>query len=504
MQFEEYRRHDAIGLAELIRRREVSADELLQTALARLDAVNPRLNLLAHDFRGQAQATPASTDPAAPLAGVPFLLKDLLSDWAGMPTTGASRMMQGYVARQNSYLTQSYLDAGLRIFGRTTSPELGLNACTESDLYGVTRNPWSLAHTPGGSSGGSAAAVAAGIVPVAHGGDGGGSIRLPAHNCGLFGLKPSRGRISLGPQLLEAWQGAVSEHVLSRSVRDSALFLDIAARTQPRGFYACRPAVPFLQALSGKLPRLKIACWQKPWMGGDNDEPTRRAFAHSLKLLGDAGHHLEEATPAFAAPETLLRAVRVLVAAEAGRMARLYRQRAGQPLQHRQVEAGTWALMVQGRLMRADELAWARGLVLEQTMAAERFFERYDVLMTPVTPCLTPRVGELMPKPHEARLLRLCYGTLRLGWLMQFNPLVEAAAQAAVQYVGYTTPFNLSGCPAMSVPLYWHGNLPIGTQFAARHGFEDTLLKLAVELEQRQPWAGRWPSVEGVDGAPAA
>ena len=235
MNFQDYIRYDAVGLAELIRKKEVSADEVLQAALNRLDEVNPKLNLLAHDLRERAAAWQGSSENAdTPLAGVPFLLKDLLADWEGAPTWSGSRMMQHYIAKQNSDLTQAYLDAGLRVFGKTTTPEWGAYPVTETEIYGITRNPWHLDYTAGGSSGGAAAAVASGVVPAAHGSDGGGSIRLPAHNCGVFGLKPTRGRSSYAPNASEAWQGLVCDHVLTPSVRDSAVLL--AVRHAALGF----------------------------------------------------------------------------------------------------------------------------------------------------------------------------------------------------------------------------------------------------------------------------
>ena len=494
MNFAEYRSHDAVGLADLIRRKEVSADEVLHAALARLDEVNPKLNLLAHDLRERASAWQRPSENSdAPLAGVPFLLKDLLADWQGAPTWNGSRMTQNYVAKENSALTQAYLDAGLRIFGKTTTPEWGAYAVTEGELYGITRNPWNLAYTAGGSSGGSAVAVAAGVVPAAHGGDGGGSIRLPAHNCGVFGLKPSRGRSSLAPSLSEAWQGLVCEHVLTRSVRDSAVLLDIAAQTGSQALYAClKPAESFSDGIKRETGRLKIAFWQRPWFGGDNDAGTQAAFAHSLKLLADAGHELEEASPEFAAPELLNRAMRVLVMGETAKLYYLWRDM-GLKLHHSQLEPTTWALIVQGRQISAGEMAWARDVMLVQGRATQAFFERYDVLATPVCPRTTPKIGEMMPPPGQQKLMRLLFGRLNLGWLLTHNPFVEQEAAKTLQYIGYTAPFNMSGNPGMSVPLYWHDGLPVGTQFAAAHGREDILLGLAAQLEQIQPWADKMP-----------
>lgn len=496
MEYREYRRYDAVGLAALIRAGEVSSDEVLQAALARLDEVNPQLNLLAHDLRERAFADSHPQGGGAVLAGVPFLLKDLLADWAGAPTWSGSRMMQQYVAAQNSDLTQAYLDAGLRVFGKTTTPEWGAYPVTEAEVYGITRNPWHLAYTPGGSSGGSAAAVAAGVVPVAHGGDGCGSIRLPAHNCGLFGLKPTRGRSSAGPLLAEGWQGMVCEHVLSRSVRDSALMLDIAARTQPKALYACPP--PPANGFSGSLQKetgcLKVAFWRRDWLcGGGNDAGTEAALAHSLKLLADAGHEVEEASPEFAAPDVLNRAARVLVSGETAKLFEHYRRQAGRQLPHRLLEPVTWALMVQGRQISAGEMAWARDVMLAQEGAVRAFFERFDVLATPVCPRTPPKIGEMLPPPAAQKWMRLLFGTLGFCFLLKNNPFLEKEAAATLNYVGYTLPFNMSGNPAMSVPLYWHQGMPVGTQFAAAHGREDVLLRLAAQLEQMQPWAEREP-----------
>ncbi|MDO5059293.1 MAG: amidase, partial [Neisseria sp.] len=497
MKFSEYRQYDAVALAALIRAGEVSADEVFQTALARSDEVNPQLNVLAQDLRRRAAAWPsenAAAKPDAPFYGVPFLLKDLLADWQGVPTECGSKMMKGQVAAQSSALTKAYERAGLRIFGKTATPEWGLYPVTESAANGITRNPWNTAYTSGGSSGGSAAAVAAGIVPVAHGGDGGGSIRLPAHNCGVFGLKPSRGRSSFAPALSEAWQGLVCEHVLTRSVRDSAHFLDLAAQTQSGSLYACsQPETPFAECVKQETGRLKIAFWRTPWLGGGNDQGTEAAFAHSLKLLQQAGHDIEEAAPAFAPPEVLNRAARVLVTGETAKLLYLYRNLTGQKLHYSQVEPTTWALMMQGQQISAGEMAWARDVMLAQSRAAAAFFTRYDVLATPVCPRTTPKVGELMPSEKQQKLIELLFGKLNLARLLSRNPLLEKEAAHTLHYIGYTVPFNMAGNPAASVPLYLHEGLPVGTQFAAAHGREDILLRLAAQLEQIQPWVDKMP-----------
>ena len=307
----------------------------------------------------------------------------------------------------------------------------------------------------------------------------------------MFGLKPTRGRSSYAPNASEAWQGLVCDHVLTRSVRDSAVLLDIAAQTQARALYACPPPPEngFADSLKQETGRLKIAFWKQTWFGGGNDEGTEAAFAHSLKLMQNAGHELEEATPDFAPPEQLNRAARIIVMGETAKLFYQYQYETGQKLPHRLLEPTTWAMIVQGRQISAGEMAWARDVMLAQERAAKAFFTRYDVLMTPVCPRTTPKIGEMMPPPAAQKAMRLLFGTLRLGFLLKNNPFLEKEAAATLQYVGYTSPLNMSGNPAMSVPLYRHNGLPVGTQFAAAHGREDTLLSLAAQLEQIQPWA---------------
>lgn len=277
----------------------------------------------------------------------------------------------------------------------------------------------------------------------------------------------------------------------TRSVRDSAVLLDIAAQTQSRALYACSPPPEngFADSLKLEKGRLKIAFWKQAWFGGGNDEGTEAAFAHSLKLMQNAGHELEEATPDFAPPEQLNRAARIIVMGETAKLFYQYQYETGQKLPHRLLEPTTWAMIVQGRQISAGEMAWARDVMLAQERAAKAFFTRYDVLMTPVCPRTTPKIGEMMPPPAAQKAMRLLFGTLRLGFLLKNNPFLEKEATAALQYVGYTSPLNMSGNPAMSVPLYRHNGLPVGTQFAAAHGREDTLLSLAAQLEQIQPWA---------------
>jgi amidase len=254
----EYDQYDATGLAQLVAQGEASAQELLEQAIARCEAVNPRINAVIQPMYEQARTT-AQTPASGPFAGVPFLLKDLLAAYAGTPLSFGNRRLKSYVPAEDSELVRRFKSAGLVIFGKTNTPEFGLVGFTEPEAWGATRNPWSLDHSPGGSSGGAAAAVAAGIVPMAHGGDGGGSIRIPASNCGLFGLKPSRGRVPLGPTMAEGWQGAVQEGVISRSVRDSAAMLDWIAGPDVGAPYGIAPhKLPFAQAAQTPPGPLRI------------------------------------------------------------------------------------------------------------------------------------------------------------------------------------------------------------------------------------------------------
>lgn len=494
MHSHEYRRHDATGLARLIAAGEVSREEVLQAALARLDEVNPTLNLLAQDLR-HTLAQPARQ--TGPFAGVPFLLKDLLADMRALPTGSGNRLLATLPADADSDLVAAYRRAGLVIIGKTALPEWGLNPYTESEHHGVTRNPWHLGHTPGGSSGGAAAAVAAQIVPAAHGGDGGGSIRIPAANCGVFGLKPSRGRISMGPLLSESWQGLVAEHVITRSVRDSAALLDIAAaapHSRGRLYHCPPPALSFSGSLRQALPRLRIAVCDTPWLGGTVAPAVRAAHAETVALLQSLGHEIENARPDFAPPEVLARAMTVIIAGEAAKTAALLQQRIGRRLRHSDVEAATWVLIVRGRQLSAGEAYRAREVVLAQAHAAAEFHRRYPVLCTPVLPQLPPKVGELALPPGQQALTRWLFGRLHLHGFARNNPMIETQALRLLQHIGFTVPFNMSGQPAMSVPLYWHENtLPVGSQFVAAHGQEALLLQLAQELEQARPWFDRTP-----------
>lgn len=504
MKFSEYRQYDAMGLAELIRRKEVSSDEVFQAALNRLDEVNPKLNLLAHDLRERAIKEKFPKHSKALLSGVPFLMQDLLSEWENTPMCSGSVVMRDYISSENSVLTQSYINAGLRIFGKTTTSEWGMMPYTQTSLHGVAYNPWRTDCVIGGSCGGAAAAVAAGVVPMAHGVDGSGAIRLSAHHGGVFGLKPSRGRVATAHY--ELWQGLVSESVLTRSVRDSALMLDIAARTYSHSLYRCPPApvsllrqnprlgLPeydlglFSGCLKIPLKRLKIAVHTQSWLGGTLPLPIRQSIDNTIKLLEDVGHTVVESSPQFASMEILRQAIWVLMAGEAARMAYTFEQHLGRALTWRDVEPMTWTILLQGKRISAGEMAWARGLMLAQQNATDEFFREYDALLSPVCPNVVVNMNEIALNNRQSWFDLWLQRYFKMALNTQKN-------NQLFEYIGFTVPFNMSGVPAMSIPLWEYDGLPIGVQFVAACGREDILLRLAVELEQIQPWQDRQPNL---------
>jgi amidase len=463
MDFEDYRRHDAVGLAELVARREVSAGELLDAAAARLAQVNPQINAVTLDLTERARTEPAA---AGPFGGVPFLLKDLGATLAGTPTTMGSRLFADVVAPSDSALTAAYKAAGLSIFGKTNTPEFGLWPMTESDLLGVCRNPWDLSRTPGGSSGGAAAAVAAGIAPAAHASDGGGSIRTPAACCGLFGMKPSRGRVSFAP-VGEGWAGASIQHAVTRSVRDSAALLDVACRPQPGDpYFLAAPETPFAEEAAGEPGRLRIAFTTAAMQAPGLDPECAAAVLETARLCEELGHSVEEAVipgdvaaMAAAAGTVISASIAANLDAEA--------ERRGRPIEAGEIEAMTMATYRRGSAVTAA--AYVRGIqaLHAYTRAEAQIFEKYDVLL----------------------LSTLGSPAIPIGWILE-NP--KLIGDRLFAFMPNTQAFNNTGQPAMTVPLAQsRSGLPIGMQFVARMGAEATLFRLAAQLEQARPWFDR-------------
>jgi amidase len=482
-----------LGLAALVRRGAVRPLDLVEEAICRLEAEQPRLNLLTRRMFDIARAAAAAPLPPGPFAGVPFLLKDLQATWAGVPTGCGNRVLSAIAAPRDSELVRRHKAAGLVVLGKTNTPEFGLAPYTEPDLYGPTRNPWDTGRTPGGSSGGSAAAVAARTVPMAHGGDGGGSLRIPASCCGLFGLKPSRGRTPTGPDFGEVWRGFVVEHAVTRSVRDSAALLDVTAGPDPGAPYsATPPARPYLEEVGTPPGRLRIAYTAEPFLGRKVHDDCRRALDDAVALARQLGHEVFEAAPAVDREAWSL-AYTTVLAAEARADIEWTARLGGRRPAFADFEAATFVLGLLGRTLHASDYAQAMRYLQLVSRSVGEFFADCDILLTPTLAAPPAEIGALKPTSAERAVLNLV-GPLRAGWLLDALGIIKPLAEKSLGFIPYTPLFNVTGQPAMSVPLYWNeGGLPIGVQFIGRNGDEATLFRLAGQLEQARPWFDRAP-----------
>jgi len=491
--FLEYGEYDALGLAALVRDGQVHPSELIEACLERVQRHNPRLNAIIHRLDERARRSAALPIPEGPFSGVPFLVKDLLADMEGLPTSRGSRFFADDIADRDSELVRRWRAAGVIIAGKTNTPELGLHPTTEPAHFGPARNPWDTERITGGSSGGSAAAVASGIVPIASGGDGGGSIRIPASCCGLFGLKPSRGRTPTGPTAGEHWRGFAVEHILSRSVRDSAAMLDATEGADVGALHhAPPPARPFLTELGAAPGRLRIALSVEPLLGDHLDPECRAAIEDTAELLTELGHEVVPKRPSIEAGP-FSEAFLTMLCAEVRSAIEAGGRRLGRRPRSRDFEPATWVMGLLGRNLRASDLSLALDHLHTSARRVSRLFEDYDVLLTPTLAAPPPRLGELRPKSAEERFLRLA-GKLRAGKLLDLLGALPKTAEKVFAFTAYTPVFNVTGQPAMSVPLHWSAEgLPIGSHFVGRFGDEATLLRLAAQLETARPWADRRP-----------
>ncbi len=470
--FDEYRRHDALALAQRVAAGETTAEELLDVAIARAEAVQPALNALSQRHHDEARAAIRAGLPPGPLRGVPFLLKDVSVQLAGTVTSNSCKLFADSVAAVDSTLVERYKRAGLVIFGKTNTPEMGLAASTETALNGTTRNPWNPARSSGGSSGGAGAAVAAGIVPAAQGSDGGGSIRIPASCCGLFGLKPTRARTPLGPLVGESWGSMGVVHVLTRSVRDSAALLDATQGAAPGDPYAA-PAVarPYLEEVGADPGRLRVALQLRPLSGSPVDAECVAAATAAASLLSQMGHIVEEAQPPGDAGE-LGTASWALVATGVAATLRRRAAALGRTLKEDDVEPVTWRAVRHADTLSALDHAAALFTIQQHGRRMAEFHERYDIL-------LSPTLGQV---PVE------------LGPQRMSNTDLDAYTAALMRFTPFCNLFNMSGQPSMSVPLHWSADgLPVGVMFSAAFGREDLLLRLAGRLEEARPWFERVP-----------
>lgn len=474
LSYGDYAARDAVGLAEWIARGEVSGSEVLEAAIARADAVNPTINAIVRRLDGAARGRVAAGLPSGPLAGVPFLLKDLGTMQEGVGMGNGSRLWDGFVGQVDFTYVERVEAAGLVVFGRTNTPELGIAWSTEPVANGPTRNPWDLSRSPGGSSGGAAAAVAAGIVPMAHATDSGGSIRIPAANCGLFGLKPTRARNPAGPLIGEGASGLSTGHAVSRTVRDSAALLDATHGPAPGDPYAApEPQGPFLAEVGRPPGRLRVAIHPTALDGRPLDPENRAAVEAAGRLLEDLGHDVEEAMPALDV-EGLRDAIVVIIAGTVwtsvcARYAQLEREPDGYGL-----ESATWAFAQLGRDRTASEYAAAVNAIHAAGRRLAEFHQRYDIMLSTT-----------MARPP-----------IPLGYLGQDRRELDDYLDVLFDEMPVTPLANVAGTPAMSVPLAWtEAGLPIGLHFGAAFGREDLLLRLAAQLEAAAPWADRRPEV---------
>ncbi len=476
---DDFARMDATAQAALVRDGDASPAELAEAAIARIEALNPELNAVIHPLFEKGLEAAKGDLPDGPFRGVPFLLKDLLAHSAGDPFHEGMKHLRdlAWTEAQDTELVRRFRAAGFVILGHTNTPELGILATTEPEAYGPTHNPWDQDRSPAGSSGGSAAAVAAGMVAVAHANDGGGSIRMPASACGLVGLKPSRGRVSQGPEFGDVMTGLIAEHIVARSVRDSARILDSIAGEAPGDPYvAPTPSRPYLEEVGADPGRLRVGLMTSAPAGQFEVHPDCVAAAEATaKLLESLGHAVETSHPAALDDRDYTE--RFIQRWTAGIAWNLdyWSRKTGKPVTEDGVEASTWALAEMGRSFSGAQ--YLSALEYQQRAARDAaawWAQGFDLLLTPTMGEPPTPLGAFAADPENPAA-----------------PLFRCIPTAA-----FTAFWNTSGQPGISLPLHWNDDgLPIGTQFVAAYGRENLLIRLAAQLEEAQPWSDRWPVV---------
>ena len=476
MDLSEYAQYDAVGLAELVKRKQVTAKELGRLFLIAVEKVNPKINAVIETYAERVEALEDRPLPTGPFAGVPFLLKDLGATENGKRQECGSRLMKGYVADKDSFLTTRFKQAGLTLLGRSATPEFGLAGTTESILTGATRNPWNLEMLAGGSSGGAAASVAAGIIPIAHASDGAGSIRIPASACGLVGLKPSRGRVTQGPDSAERLDGMVQEFAVSRTVRDTAVMLDAVSQPAPGDpFVIVQPQRPYRQEVNASSGKLRVAWTAQSWQPGTVVHPeVVRLVEQVAAKCDEMGHQVVEATPVFDYEE-YLRALCVPWEFGFDVMIDSLAARMGREVNEETLEPVTLSCYRYARGLNMADITSADRVLNKLRRTFGRFFLEYDVLLTPTLSQLPEPLGK--------------YATTRTD--LDFVDFMRLGDEINM----HLPPFNVTGQPAISLPLgQSNSGLPIGVQFVARFGEEATLIRLASRFEQAMPWRDRIPS----------
>jgi len=477
MNLAEYTACDGVGLADLVKNKEVTPKELAGLFVEAVEKVNPRINAVIEVWSDRIGSIDGKVIPDGPFAGVPFLMKDVGAGEGGRVQDSGSRLMKGHVVDKDSFLTQRFKEAGLTLLGRTTCPEMAMGISTESVLTGATRNPWDLEKMAGGSSGGSAASVAAGVVPVAHGSDNGGSIRIPASACGLVGLKPSRGRVTSGPDMGEIMSGTLQEFVVSRTVRDTAVMLDAVSAPAPGDpFVITQPTRPYRQEVGAPVGKLRVAWTTDPWKPGALvDSEVAHCVEEVVSELDGVGNELAEATPEFNYEEFHKATCDAWAIGMYAGMD-MYAAMTG-----RQIGPETLEPVLLSYYNYSKGLTAANVFVVEMVLNKFRrsfggFFQRYDILVTPTLTRLPEPIGtysKMRTDMDYLEFMRLCDET-----------------------TGFCRAANVTGQPAISLPMgQSRSGLPIGIQFIARFGEEAALIRLASYLEQTVPWRERIPPV---------
>jgi len=465
---------DATGQAELVRSGEVSAAELAEAAIGRIEAVNPQLDAVIRTRFDQARAETGGELPDGPFRGVPILFKDLGCTVEGEPTAFGIGPLRDMPWPVTSFLAEAFRAAGFVALGRTNVPELGTTVTTEPRSFPAARNPWDTSRSTGGSSGGSAAAVASGMVPVAHGNDGGGSIRIPASECGLVGLKPTRGRVSQGPLVGEGWAGGTIDGSLTRSVRDAAGVLDAISTWQSGEPYYPPPLLrPLREEIGADPGRLRIGLVDRPGADGYLDDPEcRAAVAAAARLLEGLGHHVEESGPEAMFDEAFVQHFTTIIAADTEATFQAFEMLLGRAIAEDEIEPRNAFYRQGGQALDAVTYLQSRAWIGMWTRRMASWWAGHDLLLTPT----------LGGRPPE------------LGWFTAEGP--QAEGRRVVSFIPYTAQFNMTGQPAVSLPLHWTPEgLPVGVQLVAAYGREDLLVRVASQLEQAAPWADRHPEV---------
>jgi amidase len=477
MDLQEYSKFDGVALAELVKKREVSPKELGGIFVEAVEKVNPRINAVIEMYKDRVEGLDDRVLFSGPFVGVPFLMKDIGAGEKGRLQESGTRLMKGHISDKDSFLTLWFKKAGLNLLGRTTTPEFALGISTESVLTGDTRNPWNLELMAGGSSGGSAASIAAGIVPIAHGSDNGGSIRIPASACGLVGLKPSRGRVSLGPDIGEMWPGMLQEFVMSRTVRDTALMLDMVSTPAPGDpFIISQPTRPYAQEVNNPIERLRIAWSTDSWQPGSTvDSEIVNSLEQVVSECESMGHELIEASPIFDYEE-YLRATCIAWSFGLYAGMEMFAAMTGRKIDEDTLEPVMLSFYNYSKGLTAADMLMTEFVLNKFRRTFGNFFQQYDILLTPTLVKLPEPIGKYTKMRTDIDYV----GYMRLCDEVRIHP--PAA--------------NVTGQPAVSLPLgQSKSGLPIGVQFMARFGEENVLIRLASSLEKEMPWYNRIPPV---------